>query len=102
MDSLVQRLSTQHDNEIILEPRISNVQEIQKRISDLGFVFIKFINTNGGTELGIDLDKDSIIQNEPDFLAFEGTAELNFIKVKCHAKVNLKTKQGSAYLEVLN
>ena len=72
------------------------------------FVFVEFTDTQGGTELGINIDDALTDLSKGDFnkgigkLKIVGTCELNYHKVRCHAEVDLKTRKGKGYLEVLD
>lgn len=102
MDDLVKRLSEgQHPVE--LEPKIKELTEIKERLEN-GFVFIKFTGTNGGTEIGIDIDRNLTDLTKVSFesgkgtMQIMGTCKLNFHEIKCVANVELATRTGSGYL----
>ena len=103
MTTLINRLSS-GENPVMLEPRIEDNLLIKKRIED-GFIFIKFIETKGGTELGVNLDHTKCSFETADFLAASGTitligtCSLDGVRVRCYAKVDLKTKKGIGHLE---
>lgn len=88
------------------EDRISDIEKVKERI-DNGFVFVKFTQTKGGTELGINLIKGECDLSLADFekstgiLHIVGTCELNYCKVKCIADIDLKTKEGTGHLELI-
>jgi hypothetical protein len=107
MDRLVEYLSKgQHP--IVFEPRTEEYSEIKERLVEMKFVFIKFMDTMGETELGIDVDDNLTNVKEANFevgsgnIYVVGTCELNFHKVRCIAEINLKTKAGMGYLELLD
>lgn len=106
MDRLVKQLS-EGQHPIEFEPRSEKYDEIKERLVEMKFVFVKFINTMGGTELGINIDDDLTKLKNADFVNGEGnihvvgTCELNYHKVRCVADIDLKTKKGTAYLEAL-
>lgn len=106
MDELVKKLvSGKHS--IIFEPKTKELSEIKERLNR-GFVFVKFLETDGETELGINLDNKLSLLGDADFnsgignLRLVGTCELNFIKVRCIAEIDLATRQGKGSLELLN
>jgi hypothetical protein len=78
-----------------------------KAAIDRGFVHIKFVNTKGGTELGVRLDKQHCDYARADLGALTGVVKvggeltLNYENVRCHAEVNLATLEGEGYLEYL-
>lgn len=93
---------------IEFEPYTENLDELKQRINH-GFVFVKFTGTQGGTELGINLDEESrtlgeatLNNTESDIIKIGGTCELNYHKVRCHAEVDLKTRKGFGYLELID
>jgi len=106
MDELVKKLSN-GKHTIIFEPRTKELNEVKERL-DQGFVFVKFLETQGETELGINVDHKLTRLSEADFelgkgiLQLAGTCELNFTKVHCKAKIDLASRQGKGSLEVLD
>lgn len=103
MDTLVKKLSTGR-HPILFEPRTNELSEIQERLAD-GFVFVKFTETTGGTELRINLNTQLSRLNQADFLLGKGMlhlvgdCELNFEKICCVADIDLATRQGNGYLQ---
>ena len=75
-----------------------------KEAIDRNYVHIKFTNTNGGTELGVGLDRDACDFSRADFENGIGTAHieggltLDYVKVKCIADVSLETLEGKGHL----
>ena len=106
MDKLVKKLST-GKHSVLFEPRTEELREIKERLNQ-GFVFMKFTETQGGTELGINVDNKLTRLEEADFeigkgtFQVAGTYELNFQKVICTADIDLETRQGIGYLELLD
>jgi len=104
MDRLVKQLTTGKHN-VILEPHAKTLEEIKKRISELKFVFIRFTETQGGTELGLKIDPNKNDISEEDFdlekgkICLVGSCELNYHQVLCHTEIDLKTRRGTAQLE---
>lgn len=106
INELVQRLS-EGKHEVILEDRNDSYEDIKNRIES-GFVHIKFTKTKGtGTEIGINVDLSKTDLKKVDFdkkegkLHIEGTTNLNYNKVRCIAEVDLLTKIGEGYLEII-
>jgi len=105
INELVQRLSD-GKHEVVIGHRDEPYEEIKQRIED-GYVHIKFTQTRGGTELGINVDLNSTNVKELDFstgkgvLHIEGTTNLNYNKVRCIADIDLETRKGEGYLQVL-
>jgi uncharacterized protein YbdZ (MbtH family) len=103
-DDLVQRLCTgEHAVEAILRP-VKSAQTLKERI-DAGYVSIKFVNTRGGTELGVRLDASAIDLGQADFaqqrgkVCLVGDLTLNYVKVRCIANIDLTTLTGQGHLE---
>ena len=105
-DDLLQRLSEAGRNvEVSLRPEKS-ARALKERI-DLGHVHLKFTETRGGTELGVELDRDSIDLSRADFdgqqgsVHLEGGLTLNFVKVRCVADIDLATLAGKGHLQLV-
>ena len=68
---------------------------------------IKFTQTRGGTELGINVDLNNTNLTEIDFnkgeglLHIEGTTNLNYNAVSCIADIDLATRKGEGCLQVV-
>src|SRR5262249_7762504 len=102
-DTLVNRLSKgRHRVESSLRPE-KTAQALKDRI-DLGYVHIKFTETQGGTELGVRLDREATDLSKADFenqvgeVHLEGELTLDYVKVRCIADINLKTFVGEGHL----
>lgn len=106
MDELVQRLS-QGDHAITIGGPRPSLEEFRKRIGEMGYVFIKFTGTQGGTDLGVRVDKGATNLSKADFdqksgvAHVEGTLTLNYVKVRCVADIELATLNGTGHLVVL-
>jgi hypothetical protein len=102
MNELVQRLA-EGDHPVTTT---YSVEELKQRI-DIGYVHIKFTDTQGGTELGVSVDREATNISGADFeqgtgmLHLEGTLTLNFVRVRCIADIDLTTLSGTGHLEVL-
>ncbi len=74
---------------------------------DRGFVHIVFPQTQGGTELGIKLDRDDSDLSQANFetqtgkIRLVGGLTLNYTKVRCIADVDLATFGGQGHLEII-
>jgi len=105
INELVERLS-KGKHEVVIGHRDEPYDEIKQRIED-GFIHIKFTQTKGGTELGINVDLNNTNVKELDFeqkkglLHIEGTTNLNYNEVRCIADIDLATKKGKGYLQVV-
>jgi len=73
----------------------------------MGYVFIKFTATQGGTDLGVRVDKARTDVSQADFdegsgtVHVEGTLTLNYVKVRCIADIDLATQNGTGHLVIL-
>lgn len=105
INELVKKLS-ENKQEVIIGYRNESYEEIKQRIED-GFIHIKFTQTKGGTELGINVDLNNTNVNEIDFmqqkgiLHIEGVTNLNYNKVRCIADIDLAIKKGTGYLQII-
>ncbi len=106
MDDLVERLLKRQP--IAFESRTDTLNEVKERLMEMKFVFITFTETKGGTELGIDVDMDLTDIKNADFdegtgvISVIGTCMLNYQKVRCVSEVDLSTKKGTGFLELLD
>ena len=106
MNELVQRLSEGEHPVTVGGPQPS-IEELKKRIEEIGYAFIKFTDTKGGTDLGVRVDKAATDVSRANFdqasgvVHIEGTLTLNYIKVRCVANIDLATLTGSGHLVVL-
>jgi len=106
MDELVERLS-QGDQPVTLGEPKPSLEEFRKRVEDMGYVFIKFTDTRGGTDLGVRIDKNATDWSQAHFdratgvVHVEGTLTLNYVKVRCVADIELDTLNGSGHLIAL-
>ena len=102
--SLVDRLSI-GDHKIVVSQRPEPTVKALKDAIDSGYVRVKFTETQGGTELGFKVDKDSSDLAAADFEAGTGTVRivggltLNYTKVRCIANIDLQTLAGEGHLE---
>ena len=105
VNELVKRLSD-GKHEVVIGHRDEPYEEIKQRIQD-GYIHVKFTQTKGGTELGINVDLDNTNLKTLDFnkgegtLHIEGTTSLNYNEVRCIADIDLATKKGQGYLQVI-
>ena len=106
MDDLVQRLS-EGDHPVTVGGPKPSLEEFKKRVEDMGYVFIKFTATRGGTDLGVRVDKTATDLSQAFFdqrtgiAHVEGTLTLNYVKVRCVADIDLETLDGTGHLIAL-
>ncbi|MCI0338089.1 MAG: MbtH domain protein [Acidobacteria bacterium] len=104
MDELVKRLS-EGDHSVEASLRPEKTIEALKESVDRGYVHIRFTDTQGGTELGVRLDREASNLSHADFenqngnVCLVGDLILNYVKVRCVAEVDLKTLAGKGHLE---
>lgn len=106
MDELVQRL-TKGKHPLTLGGSRPFLEDFQRGIQDMGYVFLKFTGTRGDTDLGIRVDKNATDLTHANFerrtgiAHIEGTLTLNYVKVRCVADIDLETLDGTGHLIVL-
>nr|BBH87115.1 hypothetical protein KTC_18660 [Thermosporothrix sp. COM3] len=106
MNELVQRLS-QGKHPVVIGGSRPTLQEFQQRLTELGYVFLKFTGTRGGTDLGVRVDQSSTDLSQADFATgsgtvhVEGTLTLNYVPVRCIADIDLSTQGGTGYLVIM-
>jgi hypothetical protein len=106
MNELVKRLSEGEQPITVGGPTPSS-EELKKRLEDIGYVFIKFTATRGGTDLGIRVDRQATDVSRANFdqgsgqAHIEGTLTLNYTKVRCIADIDLTTLNGTGHLVAL-
>ena len=105
INELVKKLS-HGKHEVVIGYRNEPYEEIKQRIED-GYIHIKFTQTKGGTDLGINVDLNNTNLKEIDFnkndeiLHIEGTTNLNYNAVRCIVDIDIATKKGTGYLQVI-
>ena len=62
MEKLVKKLSDKAQEIVVGGPNPS-VDQLENQIKEIGYVFIKFIETNGGTDLGVRIDNEDTDTN---------------------------------------
>lgn len=106
MNELVHYLA-EKDRPIVVGGPIPSLQEFQQRIEEIGYVFIKFTTTRGGTDLGMHVDKTATDLSRADFaqgtgsVHVEGNLTLNYVKVRCVADIDLASLAGTGHLLIL-
>jgi hypothetical protein len=103
VNELVERLAGGSHAVVVGGPS-PQVADLQERINQIGYVFIKFPNTRGGTDLGVRIDSAATDTSHADFLHatgmvhLEGTLTLDFIPVRCVADIDLASLAGTGHL----
>lgn len=102
--SLVDRLSL-GDHPVIVSQRPESSVKAFKEALDNGYARFKFTETQGGTELGVRVDKDASDLSNANFddgtgqVRVVGGLTLDHTKVRCIANIDLKTLDGVGHLE---
>ncbi|QBD76631.1 MbtH domain protein [Ktedonosporobacter rubrisoli] len=105
MEELVARLAL-GEHPVTVGGPIPSLAEFQKRVTGMEYVFIKFTDTRGGTDLDVCIDKETTDLSRANFAQMhgiahvEGTLILDYIPVRCVADIDLATLNGSGHLEV--
>ncbi|HEY6320762.1 MAG TPA: MbtH domain protein [Thermoanaerobaculia bacterium] len=105
MNDLVQRLT--HDQPVVVSLRPEPTVEAFKQALDRGYVHVLFTETRGGTELGVRIDPAYLELASADWERRTGTARLagelvlDYVRVRCHAAIDLATLAGTGRLEPL-
>jgi hypothetical protein len=103
MDALTERL-TRAGNAVVVGGPNPSVDDLRKRVEEIGYVLLKFTETIGGTEVGIALDLDATDASTADFesgrgsVHLEGTLFLNGDEVRCVADVDVASLAGTGRL----
>lgn len=107
MNELVQRLS-EGEHPVTFGGSQPSRKEVQKRLEEIGYVFIKFTGTRGGTDVGVSVDRAATDLSRADFehgtgtIHVEGTLTLNYVDVRCIADLDLTTLHGTGRLVILS
>jgi len=105
MYDLVRRLSErEHPVEVSLRPD-KTVEAFLGSI-ERGYVHIRFTNTLGGTELGVQLNRElsdlkaAESSEKSGHVKIVGDLTLDYVPVRCIADIALPSLQGTARLEI--
>jgi hypothetical protein len=80
---------------------------LRKCSEDIDFVFSKFIDTQGGTDLGIRVDTTATGLRNTDFnqatgmAHVEGTLTLDYVSARCVTDTDLAILQGTGHVVIL-
>lgn len=91
-----------HPVEVGLRPE--KTVKLLKDAIDRDYVYLKFTNTKGGTELGVRLDRPACDFSAANFEAgtgsvhVEGGLTFDYVKVRCIADIDLKSLEGVGHL----
>lgn len=103
MNELTERLATGYHPVTVGGPQPS-LEDLRHRVTEIGWVHVKFTDTRGGTDLGVPLDRAACDLSTADFeqgrgtLHLEGILTLNNDRVRCIADIDLETLNGTGHL----
>jgi hypothetical protein len=103
MNELAARLAAGDQPVTVGGPQPS-LDDLHRRITDIGWVHVKFTGTRGGTDLGIPVDREACDLSAADFeqghgtVHLEGVLTLNYDRVRCVADIDLETLTGTGHL----
>lgn len=106
MDDLTRQLADGTHPVTVGGPQPS-VEDLRHRVEDIGYAFVKFTGTKGGTDLGVRLDRAACETGSADFAAgtgsvhLEGTLYLNDDPIRCIADIDLATLDGTGHVVVV-
>src|SRR5690606_33329785 len=98
-DNLVEKLC-QGEHEIIFDSHIKTLDALKAQLNDK-FLYINFINTQGGTSVGMNVDDCSFKKDETgldQLLSISGHFSLNLTDLKCSISVEIKSMKALAVL----
>ncbi len=106
MSDLVRKLCVaEHPVEVVVRPE-KDLRAIEECIGRK-FIHIRFTDTQGGTELGVKLESEGTDVSGADFsnrtghVKLAGTLTLDYIPVRCVARVDLETFAGTGHLQLI-
>ena len=106
-DDLVGNL-TNGEHPVEIGPHGGNSVEEFRQSIERGYVYIRFRDTKGGTELSLRLDANACDLSKAEFsraighVHLQGELTLNYIKVRCLADIDLSTLTGKGRLAPFN
>ncbi|HEY8020137.1 MAG TPA: MbtH domain protein [Thermoanaerobaculia bacterium] len=102
MNDLVQRLTKEQPIVVSLRPE-PNLAAFKAAL-DRRYVHVLFTETRGGTELGVrvapeDYDvSDADLEQGTGEVRIAGDLTLDYVRVRCHAKIDVATLKGTGWL----
>jgi hypothetical protein len=106
MDKLVKRLARGRHPVVVGGPTPSR-EAFTRRVDEIGYVFLRFTDTSGGTEIGIRVDhsatarsRSGAARSDAETLHVEGTLELNYVPVRCIADIDVSSLTGWGHLAI--
>jgi hypothetical protein len=103
MNELVKHL-TSGEHPVVVGGSRPSLDDLQRRATDMGYVFVKFTDTKGGTDLGVRVDRDASDVSQANWqegtgtIHVEGNLTLDYVPVRCVADIDLATLSGTGHL----
>lgn len=95
------------EHKVIFPSRLDDpLQELQDCI-ERDYVFVKFTETRGGTELGFRLDPEHSDLSGADWdngagtIRMAGDLTLDYVKVRCVGNIDISSMEGTGHLVIL-
>ena len=95
------------EHKVIFPSRLDDpLQELRDCI-DRDYVFVKFTETRGGTELGFHLDPEHSDLSGADWdngtgtITMAGELTLDYVHVRCVGTIDISTMEGTGHLVIL-
>lgn len=104
MDALVKKL-VENASRVVAQ-RAENSQGLREQI-ERKYVLVKFVETQGGTEIGVPLDMGLTKIDKANFddgtgsVHLVGELTLNYVRVRCIVDLNVETLEGTGQLELV-
>jgi hypothetical protein len=105
MNELVKHLAS-GEHPVVVGGSRPSLEDLQRRATDMGYVFVKFIDTKGGTDLGVRVDREASDVSKANWqegtgtIHVEGNLTLDYVPVRCVADIDLATLSGTGHLVV--
>lgn len=106
MNGLVQKLSQGWHPLVVSVGPERSVEGLREALSR-GYIHLKFTNTQGGTEVGVAVDRNRSDVSSADFnsktgkVTIVGSLILDYVPLQCTATIELPQLDGSGHLEVV-
>lgn len=104
MSELVQKLAA-GEHRVVVGGSQATLAEFHRRITDMGYVFIKFTDTRGGTDIGFRIDReatrvDGDLEQGTGTVHVEGNVKLDYVPATVVADIDLATLSGTGHLVI--
>ena len=104
MNDLVERLTK--EQAIVVSLRPEPTLAAFKAALDRRYVHVLFTETKGGTELGVRIANEDLdlshadLENGTGELTIAGDLTLDYVPVRCHAKIDIASLKGTGWLTI--